>query len=238
MNRIIELISISAGILFILSCSSGKGSGVFSMVRPGTFIKPGSIAVVAGTNEDQDYLLATKITENLQKETDFKVMPQEEIAEKIPGYPYKNLIEKWKGIRPEKEFKTGIVPGNIEAVNSLYKYLNTEYIYIVWSPRLSIRPSNPTCATAACIVIVPIAVLGGGSAMSGNFGDTNVTTMYVYGRLLSYPAGEVIGYTNNAFLEQSCFFPMIFRSYNTEITNLISDTGREIALEIKEFIKK
>jgi len=229
---IIQLFVITACTLIIISC--GSISIVFEMDLADSYLKPGTIAVVSGTNRDQDYMLAESITINLQKETGFKVMSQKEISEKVPDYFYKNIISGWEKTPADRDSRFWFSPENRKAVNALQKYLNTEYIFVVWSGEMNVNPSQPIGVAGACVLAI---VTLGVAAPTGSVGASTISAISVNGRLLSYPDGDVIGYTADSFYNESCCIIMPFRTYNHEITDLLNNTGRDIALEMNKFTK-
>lgn len=243
--KIIHLSAITFSIIAVISCGSARSK--FEMVQAYMYLKPGTIAVIAGTSKDQDYLLAKSITDNLQKETDLTVMSQEEIAGKIPDYPFKNIITEQGGLKgaftPDGKFRIyWLSPENMNTVNSLQEKLKTEYIYIVWTGSMYVVPDRPMCVVGSCVMDTIFfigALLGGGGGGGGIMeGETHISAIAINGRLLSYPAGEVTGYTIDNFSRNSCCLIMPFSNDNREITYLLQDTGREIALGISKFTQK
>jgi len=234
MCRIIRFCGVTACAMILISCGGARIA--FEMDHDDTYLKPGTIAVISGTNRDEDHMLAESISDNLRDETGFQVMSQKEIAEKIPDYFYKNIISEWE----MKGSKFSFSPENMKAIKAVHKCLNTEYIYVVWSSDLVVIPSKPADVACTCLDIVVVLGLGngtGGMVPYTKNAERSISRIYVYGRLMSFPDDDIIGYTADYFFNESCCITMPLKTYNYEITDLLKNTGRDIALEMKKYTK-
>jgi len=188
---------ICLSVVFI-SCSTNKGKK-FTPVDEGFLIESGkSIAVLSGTNGDNDINLAELISERMIIEGRLKVMPQAEISRRIPRYPLNvNLIDfsyNDKRIKNNPSYLSDTSKAGIDAVQ---KILKTDYILIVWIDSLSSLPYNDQRA------------------------------MNVASRLISYPAAKVVAYSFrwNEKHSYCCLFPVkwigVFENASIDLTEEI-----------------
>jgi len=131
-------------------------------------IKPASIAVVSGSHRDGDVKLAQFVTKQLADRTTFRVLSQEEIGKRAPGYPSAIGIKKADEIKEDDEKVVWFVPSEKAKLDALQARLKVDYLYVVWIPRM-------------------VVVSGGNSG----------TTYYVYpaGNMIEYPGGRVVAST-------------------------------------------
>lgn len=197
-------------VIFITSCNPNLKT--FDLVDENYKFKPGSIAVIAGKNKDQDYKLARKITSELTKRSSFKVMSQDTISQRIRNYPYNDIVGKW-GTPPPARDKGNwawFSPANRAAVRVVQRQLGVRYVYVVWSNHL-----------------------GSSTVYNSQGGSSTTYKVVVYGRLLSNPGGNVRGYTVNSYSHSdSCF--TFWKTHNQEVNAMFDKTAVKIAREIIE----
>src|SRR4051794_28156083 len=82
-----------AGMLLVAVLAAGLagcGGGVYKPFNPideARPIKPATIAVISGSHQYGDVKLAEFVTQQLVERTTFRVLSQEEIGKRVPGYP-------------------------------------------------------------------------------------------------------------------------------------------------------
>lgn len=152
---------------YSLSCTSYRGKK-FTSVDNGFKLEQGkSIAVFSGTNDDNSIHLAEMISERLAKEGKYKVITQSEISKKISRYPLNTNLVNFDNANDETLLHPPYVNENSKNnIDSFQKIIKADYILVVWISR-TITSNNVT-----------------------------EREMIVISRLISYPMGNVVGYSN------------------------------------------
>ena len=163
--------SILVCVVAVLAFSCCGYSNLFVLNDPGKDIRPGVLAVISGGDGDADVKFAECLTDELRKNTTFQVMSQDAIRRKAPGYPVP-LIDGAAGKNNDDPF--GTFPGNKAKLDAIQKQLKADYIYVVWIQ--NIKKTIEQTST---------------------FGTTRVMMYQADGRarLLQYPGGRIIAYT-------------------------------------------
>jgi len=105
-----------AGVLLAAVLTAGLaacGGGVYKPFNPideKRPIKPASIAVISGSHQDGDVKLAGFVTKQLAERTTFRVLSQEEIGRRAPGYPTAIGLKKRENIEDDDEKVVWFVP--------------------------------------------------------------------------------------------------------------------------------
>lgn len=118
--------------LFWLFAGCGPAHRSFELVDKKHIVKPGSLAVLSGTKNKLDTILAEAITKELQRQGIFKVMSQHDVAEKLPNYPYSFIQAAAEDAREE-------YCADKTLVEIAQKRLQTTYLFVVWTENLTKR---------------------------------------------------------------------------------------------------
>lgn len=122
--------------LVILSGCGHKGPVFFELVDKSSMVKPGTIAVIAGYNNQFDLELADAVTKELKKLSRLLVMTQQEIHSKLKNYPF-DIISVSDKSKMYKSADPWFVPSDTEQIASIQRQLKTDYILVVWGTRLT-----------------------------------------------------------------------------------------------------
>ncbi|HUX89228.1 MAG TPA: hypothetical protein VMV48_00875 [Gallionellaceae bacterium] len=121
-------ILMSLSLLFALTaCSSNAPFKKFDANKK---IKPSTIAVISGGDDDLDIKLAELISNDLSRRSTFTVMPQSEIAKKIHEYPA-TIRLVYKLADEQKPVWFGL--SEFEKVNAIQDRLKVDYLFVVWN---------------------------------------------------------------------------------------------------------
>ena len=208
MKRFYGLIS-SMLVLFLLSACSSQNFPYNPIVKNKDY-KPGSIAVVAGSEDDATLKLADFLTRELTERSKFTVLSQAEIAKRLPGYPPVIHIRKNEDIKEEDNSPVWFLPSEKARINAIQAKLKVDYVYMVWNRlirRVTVTYSN-----------------GGGS-----------TTDYVYpgGNLIEYPGATVLASTMSVAGSDHSILGL-FRDKDYYIVDALKISAEDIA---DEFLK-
>lgn len=190
--------------ILLNACSSYS---IFRTSQEDYKIIPGTLVVVAGSSSESDVRLAELLSEQITKETKFKVMSQSAVFKKIPQYPFDIVSDQYN----EKNRNSTWMSKNMK--NSLAKYqkiLGTQYILLVWTDNLSITLTNNSL-----------------SSFGVNF----------MSRLVKYPSQSVIGYSAYRKYGPECYFlfclPM-FAGVNEKIDYTFKYVAKQVTNQIVE----
>ncbi len=182
--RIVLVVAISFVLAGGYGCSARHQ--YFDVAQKGYQVKPGTLAVISGDNAAVSVKLAALLTRELQGRSTFRVVSQEDIAKRIPDYPYPILQTK-----TEKTSKGMVIDSYTEAnrgqVAAIQKNLKTDYVFVVWGEDL-----RKVLRTTQYGVLLGI---GRGSYEA----DIN-------GQLFHYPQGAEVGNTSFTASESAGFF--------------------------------
>lgn len=161
-------------ISFFYNCSSADLGKKYTPVESGFMLEPGkSIAVISGRNDDNDIQLTEMVSEKLTATKKFKVLQQSDIKKMVPKYPLNlSVIDFSIAGDQAKRYTPYLTSTSKTAIDAVHKSVKTDYILVVWIE--GIQSQN-------------VSYYGGG----GN--QTNY--MLVMSRLISYPEGNVAGYS-------------------------------------------
>src|SRR5262245_55745246 len=95
-----------------LAACGGPVYKPFNPIDDKRSIKPASIAVVSGSHRDGDVKLAQFVTKQLADRTTFRVLSQEEIGKRAPGYPAAIRIKAEEEIKESDEKVVWFVPAD------------------------------------------------------------------------------------------------------------------------------
>jgi hypothetical protein len=187
------------------------GGGVYKPFNPideKRPIKPASIAVISGSHQDGDVKLAGFVTKQLVERTTFRVLSQEEIGKRAPGYPSAIGLRKREDIKDDDEKVVWFAPSEKAKVDALQARLKVDYLFVLWIPRMTV--------------------------VSGN----NGTTYYVYpaGNMLEYPGGRVVASTRMG-MGSSASILALFRSKDYYIVDAIKLSAEAIVDDVIKFTK-
>jgi len=203
------------GALLVAVLASGLaacGGGVYKPFNPideKRPIKPASIAVISGSHQDGDVKIAGFVTKQLAERTTFRVLSQEEIGKRAPGYPSAIGLRKREEIEDDDEKVVWFAPSEKAKLNALQTRLKVDYLFVLWIPRMTV-------------------VSGGNSP----------TTYYVYpaGNLIEYPGGRVVASTRMG-MGSSASILALFRSRDYYIVNAIELSAEAIVDDVIKFTK-
>ena len=187
------------------------GGGVYKPFNPideKRPIKPASIAVISGSHQDGDVKLAEFVTKQLAERTTFRVLSQEEIGKRVPGYPSTIGLKKRESINDDDEKVVWFVQSEKAKLDALQARLKVDYLFVVWIPRMTVVSSN------------------------------NGTTYYVYpaGNMLEYPGGRVVASTRMG-MGSSTSILALFRSKDYYILDAIQMSAEAIVDDIIKVTK-
>jgi len=187
----ILLIALTLSLTLLFSCR--EGGHVFDMVRKGETITPGTIAVIAGKNKDQDYQLAKKLTEHINTIQVYRVMSQDQLSEVLPNYPYQDIIDEW-GNHP----KSGGNPAwfssaNKELVRRAQIRIKTKYVFVVWTERMAVSNSYSIVTYGRLLAYPENRVIGYTEARFKKGGGCMVLTPHnqMFDNLIAETAGLI-----------------------------------------------
>ena len=174
--------SLLACIVAVLSFSGCTYSNLFVPADPGQNMRPGVLAVISGSDGDADVKFTGYLSEELRKNTTFQVLSQDAIRKKVPGYPLQ-IIDVAAVKNSADPF--GAFPGNKAKVDEIQKQLKADYVFVVW-----IQSMKKTYEQTSTL------------------GTTRVMQYDADGRarLLKYPGGKVIAYTEAPGFEHPGLF--------------------------------
>ena len=190
---------------------AGCGGGVYKPFNPVDEkrpIKPASIAVISGSHQDGDVKLAGFVTKQLAERTKFRVLSQEEIGKRAPGYPSTIGLRKREDIKDDDEKVVWFAPSEKAKLDALQARLKVDHLFVLWIPHMTVVTSN------------------------------NSTTYYVYpaGNMLEYPGGRVVGSTRMG-MGSSTSILALFRSKDYYIVDAIELSAEAIVDDVIKFTK-
>ena len=156
--------------LIVLGTSSCVFNELFVLKDPNYSLRPGTIAVISGTDAEADMKLAQFLTSELKQYSTLRVIPQDEVRRKVPGYPI-DLIDRSK-TKGEKD--PAVFPGNKAKLDALQKQVRADHLFVIWDDKL-VKTISQT------------STLG-----------TSRTSRYeadVRGLLIAYPQGRIVGHS-------------------------------------------
>jgi hypothetical protein len=110
---------------FLSACST------FSLVDPDFKPHGKSLAVVAGVNNDSNVLAAKLLGDALGRNSRFQVMSQKQVAQLLPGYPFK-IQGPYKSAY--FEIDEDYSKTDLKKIKDLQRKLGVDYMYVMWAP--------------------------------------------------------------------------------------------------------
>ncbi|HEX4798075.1 MAG TPA: hypothetical protein VFV04_02185 [Burkholderiales bacterium] len=193
----------------LAACGGGGVYKPFNAIDEKRPIKPASIAVISGSHQDGDVKLAGFVTKQLAERTTFRVLSQEEIGKRAPGYPSAIRFKKSEEIEDDDEKVVWFVPSEKAKLDALQARLKVDYLFVLWIRRMTV-------------------VSGGNSG----------TTYYVYpgGNLIEYPGGRVVASTRMG-MGSSASILALFRSKDYYIVDAIELSAEAIVDDVIKVTK-
>lgn len=183
-NKLIVFIVFLTCTSVLFSCKSTDLGKKFTPVEAGFMLEPGkSIAVISGHNDDNDIQLVELTIEKLSATGKFKVLSQPAIRKMIPRYPLNlNLID-FSNSGEKDIFNTPYLDNaSKERIDAVQKLVKTDYILVVWIENMQSSYAS---------------YYGGGSS--------STKWMFIMSRLITYPGGNVAGYSGRWNKDSSVF---------------------------------
>jgi hypothetical protein len=145
--------------LLLTACST------FHLVDGNFKPKGKSLAVLAGLSDETTLMTATFLTQSLEKNSNFKVISQKQIAQTVPNYPL-HIKGPYGASYIEVDVDYSLTDRNKLA--DIQKRLAVDYLYVVWAVNaVRYRSSN---------------------TIGGNFPVLNVVAQF-----FEYPGGREVG---------------------------------------------
>ena len=205
-STIVRLVKHFVSVTVLLTFAAcGSTNFPFNPIDKNKTYKPTTIAIISGGEQDAHVKLAEFITKELSERSSFKVMPQKEIAKRIPDYP--PTVAMRTDIKEDDEKPVWFSPSEKAKLGAIQAKLKVDYIFVVWN-RFVRRVT-----------------------VSGQYGG-GTTTDYVYpaGNLIEYPGGKVVASTMS--VAGSDLSPMaLFRDADYYIIDALKEASEDIADE-------
>lgn len=111
------------GLLGIVLLAAGC-AGQYTLYGPNgdARLKPGSLAVVCGLGDELTVAFAQQVTQDLQENSKFTVMPQRRIVEKFPSYPATIIDDP-----------ASFADADREKFDKIQSGLGVDYILVLWT---------------------------------------------------------------------------------------------------------
>lgn len=148
-----------AGLLF-------SGCATFELTDSAFTPKGKKLAVVAGMTNAGSLEAADALAYELNKSSQYQVMPQKQIAKAIPNYP--QLI---KGPYDSAYFEIDVnyARTDLAKVKEIHKHVGTDYLYVLWAPSTTSNGQK-------------------------SWFFTNYAVMQVIAQLFEFPGGREVGH--------------------------------------------
>lgn len=118
----------------------------FSLTHGGPKSKGKSIAVISGTKEEQNVVLAKLVSDSLRKISRYQVASAEKISQAVTPYP-----QTIKGPYKSAYFHidTDWEMGDRKKIASIQEALGVDYLYVIWAPIAVSSNGNPVVRVPA-----------------------------------------------------------------------------------------
>ena len=166
--RLAEALLIVAFTAGLAGCGGGQVQKPFNPLDEAQPIRPTSVAVISGSRRDGDVKLAEFLTAQLTERSNLRVMSQEEIGKRAPGYPAAIAIKKDDDIKDGDEKVVWFPPSEKAKLDALQARLKVDHLFVLWVPYMTLYSSS-------------------------RGGDTYF--VYPAGNMLAYPGGKVVAST-------------------------------------------
>ncbi len=126
-----SVLSVMCSALLTIGCMQKIGGTVFKTTVKDIKTGKGSIAVLAGSSDEQVLVMARYATEAFAKKTRFDVMSQEQIGKRISGYPF-NIQGPYRSAY--KKVAEDFSLTDVNKLRTLQQRLGVKYLYVIWNP--------------------------------------------------------------------------------------------------------
>lgn len=118
----------------------------FNLTHGGPKSKGKSIAVISGTKEEQNVVLAKLVSDSLRKISRYQVASAGEISQAVTPYP-----QTIKGPYKSAYFSidTDWEMGDRKKITSIQQTLGVDYLYVIWAPIAVSSNGNPLVTVPA-----------------------------------------------------------------------------------------
>lgn len=122
---------LQSGLFFLLlislvSCSSSNFKLVDRDFKP----KGKRLAVLAGLDNEANVLAAQYMTEAMQRYSWLQVMPQKQVGQLLPGYPFE-IIGPYT--RLFSRIDIDYTNTDVKAIRNIQQRLGVDYLYVIWT---------------------------------------------------------------------------------------------------------
>lgn len=124
-------------VLALLAVNISCAGLTFNIVNKDFNTNGKKIAVVSGLNKEENLVYSAILTNALKKKSGLRVVSQKYIKSKLPHYPYRIKGPYLAYITMDTKYERT----NLEQIKELYRKLNVDFIYVVWTP--SMHTSGP-----------------------------------------------------------------------------------------------
>jgi hypothetical protein len=202
---------LAAALLFgLLGCSVQAPLRTMDESHP---IKTGSLAVISGSHRGGDAMLAELVTRQLENSDRFRVLPQQEIARRVPDYPVLIEMQDSSQISENDEKAIWFSPAGKARLDAIQAQLGVDYVLVLWIPKITRE--------------TPISLHGG-----------QFFHVYPVGNLLEYPAGRVVGSSRLHTGETIVWITTRNKPSGERIENLIEEAADKIAASLNDMSVK
>jgi hypothetical protein len=204
-----------AGALLIVVLTTGLagcGGSVYKPFNPmdgAQPIRPTTIAVISGSRKDGDVKLAEFVTAQLTERTTLRVLSQEEIGKRVPGYPLAIGLKKDDDIKEGDEKVIWFPPSEKAKLDALQARLKADHLFVVWVPWMTLVTSSRGGATYF---------------------------VYPAGNMLAYPGGKVVASTRMV-MDSSASPLALFRPKDYYIVDAIKQSAEAIVDDVIKVTK-
>lgn len=175
----------------------------FELVDNGSSVRPGSIAVISGTNTAFNLALAEAVTSELKRLSRLVVMDQAWIKERLKNYPADIItVDRESELARSSNYWFG--PSDLERIAGFQKQLKADYILVVWSDQIGWFSQIGGLSIAR-------------QQLVGN----------IHTRLFEFPSRKIIGYSGYARREPAS----MFRKGDQEVFAKFIDSAAKATVE-------
>jgi hypothetical protein len=127
----------AAGILLaiclasVASTACSSRAPLFTMTEPPSHPRGKTIAVVSGLKKDINVFIAGCMADALQRRSTFQVIPHDQVARKLPSYPF-NIAGPYRSAYFDIEEDYSRT--DLAKVRELHRMLGADYLFIIWAP--------------------------------------------------------------------------------------------------------
>lgn len=122
-------------LLLVLALPAGACVSTFNPVSDSFKPKGKTLAAIAGLDNEANVVAAQHMTESLRKHTRFQVMPHQQVAQTLSGYPI-NVQGPYKSAYFEIE--VDYTKTDLKKIKSLQQQLDVDYLYVLWAPSATV----------------------------------------------------------------------------------------------------